>query len=120
MIKKRLTFQLVNATPDDFEIWKSKEKEINLIALSHNIVRTNRLDDDVKHTTSVDITAKSDAELLQAIVEISKFHEQHLSGIDVKVTQQVVLENSEVSFVIGAMKDELNHLKNKPKNGERQ
>ena len=68
--------------------------------------------DDIKHTTSVDINGKSEEELLQAIMEISRFHEKHLSGIDVRVTQQVVLENSEVSFVIGAMKDQLNDLKN--------
>ena len=119
MIKKRLTFQLINATTDDFGIWKSSEKEINMIAIKHNIIRSNRLDDDVKFTTSVDITAQSEAELLQAIMEISRYHEQHLSGIDVKVTQQVVLENTEVSFVIGAMKEELNDIKKKNKIGEK-
>ena len=107
MIKKRLTFQLVNATPADFEIWKSKEKEINMIAINHNIVRSNRLDDDVKHTTSVDIATSNESNLLQAIIDIARFHEKHLSGIDVRCTQQKILDNTEVSFVIGSEQLEL-------------
>ena len=117
MIKKRLQFQLMNANLVDWNLWKSMEKQINMIALNHNVIRSNRLDDDEKHTTSVDITCQTEEDLINTMIRCSEAYERELSGIQINLISVSVLESSEVSFVIGAMKEQLNEMKMKSKNG---
>ena len=100
MIKKRLMFELQDVTDKVFQIWKDQEEEINQIALKHNVIRSNRIDDDCKHTTSVDIEIPNQEAQVHAMIEISHLYAGKMSETTIKVTQQILQTDDESEIII--------------------